>query len=467
MENIPMTRGLTRERGTDRRWGRWARPFFVVLVAVLAVSTTIPARQVGAPPNVVILLADDAGWNDVGYHGSEIRTPNIDRLAREGVALDAFYVHPTCSPTRAALLTGRPASRFGIDAPIAGQSRDTLPRDALTLAQLLQRAGYHTAITGKWHLGLSLDAGPQTYGFDHAFGALHGQVDPYTHRYKFGDETWHRNGRFVREEGHATDLIAAEAIRFVREIRDPARPFFLYVAFTVPHYPLDEPADYVRPYEAQITNESRRKNAAAMTHMDAAIGSILDALEDQGVRRNTLVVFASDNGGQRAWTPTSAEYEGRYPVHDRLGDNAPLRGWKVGLYEGGIRVPAVVHWPGRLQPRTVAEPITVSDLFPTVAALARTEPPTSASIEGMNVWPVLERGGPLPERPLYIRVPDGQSLRLGEWKLIHHGPSPEKGRDELFHIASDPTEQHDVAASRPEVLARLRAELVRQVQADR
>lgn len=434
------------------------------LLACLPPAACATAQEPPRQPNIVVFLADDTGWNDVGYHGSEIRTPTIDRLAREGVELDAFYAYPTCSPTRAALLTGRPASRFGIHEPIAGESRDALPRDATTLAQLLRGAGYHTAITGKWHLGLSLETGPHTYGFDHAYGALHGQVDPYTHRYKFGDETWHRNGVFVKEEGHATDLIAHEAIRFVREIRDPTRPFFLYVAFTVPHYPLDEPADQVEPYGA-IANESRRRNAAAMTHMDEAMGRVLQALEQEGVRGNTLVVFASDNGGQRSWTPTPREYEGRYPVHDRLGDNAPLRGWKTELYEGGIRVPAVVHWPGRLEPRKLTQPVAVYDLYPTLAAVAGVQPPRA--LEGRSVWAALRSGATLPERPVYIRSPQGQALRIGDWKLIHRGPAVDEGADELFNLAADPLEARDVAGAHPDVLARLRTELARQLEADR
>jgi arylsulfatase A-like enzyme len=440
------------------------RLLFCLLFLVVFVEG-VGAQEPAARPNIVVFLADDAGWNDVGYHGSEIRTPTIDRLAREGVELDAFYAYPTCSPTRAALLTGRPASRFGIHEPIAGESRDALPRGAVTLAQLLRDAGYHTAITGKWHLGLSLETGPQTYGFDHAYGALHGQVDPYTHRYKFGDRTWHRNGALIREEGHATDLIAREAIRFVREIRDPDRPFFLYVAFTVPHYPLDEPDEQVEPYRG-IASESRRRNAAAMTHMDEATGRVLAALEQEGVRDNTMVIFASDNGAQRAWTPAPREYDARYPVHDRLGDNSPLRGWKTELYEGAIRVPAVVHWPGRLEPRKLTQPVAVYDLYPTLAAVAGVEPPAGAPLEGRNVWAALRSGEVLPERSIYIRSPEGQALRLGDWKLIHHGPSLPEGRDELFDLAADPLEARDVSAARPEVVGRLRAELARQLEAD-
>ena len=169
-------------------------------------------------PNIIIILSDDTGWNDVGYHGSEIKTPNIDKLARDGVELDNFYVYPTCSPTRASLLTGRPPSRFGILGPIAGKSTLALSQTTVTLAEFLKRRGYHTAITGKWHLGLRPEVGPQKYGFDYSYGYLHGQIDPYTHRYKFGDKTWHRNDELIEEEGHATDLITKEAIQFIQFI---------------------------------------------------------------------------------------------------------------------------------------------------------------------------------------------------------------------------------------------------------
>lgn len=435
------------------------------LLLCIGAATEAWAQRLEGRPNIVVFLADDAGWNDVGYHGSEIRTPHIDRLARDGVQLEEFYAYPTCSPTRAALLTGRPASRFGIHQPIAGTSREALPSGVTTLPGLLRRDGYHTAITGKWHLGLDLDVGPQHYGFDHTYGALHGQVDPYTHRYKFGDETWHRNGRLIREEGHATDLIAREAIRFVRELRDPARPFFLYVAFTVPHYPLDEPEGDVLAYAEAIPNPSRRRYAAAMTHMDSAIGEILHAVEEQGLEDNTLVVFASDNGGQQSWGSPATEYEGRYPAHDQLGDNAPLRGWKGDLYEGGIRVPAVVYWPGRLKPRTVSEPIAVYDLLPTLIGAAGSTVGSMDEIEGMDVWPALE-GRALPERPVYIRAPTEQAIRIGPWKLIHRGADPLEGPTELFNLSVDRSERRELSARHPEVVKTLRRELARQLEAD-
>ena len=424
------------------------------------------AAQSAGAPNVVIFLADDTGWNDVGFHNPKIRTPNLDRLAREGVELDRYYAYPTCSPTRVALLTGRPPSRFGIHAPIAGRSEEALPRDVPTLASVLRARGYHTAITGKWHLGLTPEVGPNSYGFEHAYGFLHGQVDPYTHLYKNGDITWHRNGKFITEAGHATDLIEREAVRFVREVRDRNRPFFLYVPFSVPHYPLDEPYTYVRPYEKTIENEWQRRNAAAMTHMDAAIGKILAALDQEGVRRNTLVIFASDNGGQQSWTDTEEEYGGRFPDHHRLGDNTPLRGWKGELYEGGIRVPAVASWPGRLSPRKVTEPMIVHDLFRTITTLAGVESRSIADAEGIDVWPALRGEGTLPERTLYWRAPKAQAVRIGDWKLLHDGAKLAEGKYELFHLGRDPLEKRELSREEPKRVEAMRAELARQLARD-
>ncbi|MBN1348194.1 sulfatase-like hydrolase/transferase, partial [candidate division KSB1 bacterium] len=325
---------------------------------------TSTARQ----PNILLFVADDAGWNDVGYHNPQIDTPNIDRLALQGVQLDHFYVCPTCSPTRASLLTGRPASRFGILGPIAGRSRLALPLNSPTLAQSLHASGYATAITGKWHLGLRPEVGPNHYGFEHCYGYLHGQIDQYTHEYKNGDRSWHRNGEFIEETGHATDLIADEAIRFIRQNSGKNTPFFLYVPFSVPHYPLQEPEEWTQRYRT-IENESRRLFAASMTHADAAIGRILQALSAEQMEEETLVIFFSDNGGQKDWNPTT-EYNMRHGPNDRLGDNTPLCGWKGQLYEGGIRVPAVFYWHGILAPRVLTEVTHVIDIFPTLAALA-------------------------------------------------------------------------------------------------
>jgi arylsulfatase A-like enzyme len=285
-------------------------PFLAALLALLPCAGTLPAVEPKRPPNILVLIADDLGWRDVGYHGSEVRTPNLDRLARAGVRLERHYVYPTCSPTRAGLLTGRNPSRFGIHAPIAGRSRDALPAGVMTLAKLLRGRGYDPALVGKWHLGLRPEVGPRRYGFAHSYGYLHGQVDPYTHRYKNGDRTWHRDDVFTDEKGHATDLIAAEAVNFVSAKRPG--PFFLWVAFSVPHHPLAEEERWLAANK-DIKDPSRRLFAASLTHLDAAVGRIVSALAKAGQLDDTLILFTSDNGGQRNWS-SRTEYGGRYPA---------------------------------------------------------------------------------------------------------------------------------------------------------
>ena len=416
-------------------------------------------------PNILIMISDDTGWRDVGYHGSEIKTPNIDRLAQEDIEFDQFYVSPVCSPTRAALLTGRPPSRYNILGAIAGKSKQALPKTTITLAELLRRNGYTTGITGKWHLGLSPEVGPRQYGFDHTYGYFHGQLDQFTHIYKNGDRTWHRNDEFIEEEGHATDLIANEAIRFIKELRDKTKPFFLYVPFSVPHYPLQEEDEWTDLYRDLIENKSRRVFAASMTHMDDAIGRILSTLDAEQLRKDTIVIFISDNGGQQRWIPTT-EYEGRHGPNDRLGDNLPLRGWKGQLYEGGIRVPAVLSWRGRLKSRKVTEVISVCDIFPTIAYLAGTPISDDMKIEGANVWPALTGGSILGERMLYWRTGRQLALRKGDWKLVHNGKSLDEGSDELFNLPEDPYETKDLADENRAKVLELRKELAVQLSMD-
>jgi len=415
-------------------------------------------------PNILIMVADDAGWRDVGFHGSEIKTPNIDKLTKTGVELNQFYVCPTCSPTRASLLTGRFPSRFGILGPITMKSKLTLPADTITLAGLLRQNGYATAITGKWHLGLRLESGPDRYGFEHTYGYLHGQIDQYSHEYKNGDQSWHRNGKFVEEEGHATDLIANEATQYIKEIRDKSKPFFLYVTFSVPHYPLQEEEKWVAPYNS-LVNESRRVFAASVTHMDHVVGQLVKILEEEDLRRNTLVVFVSDNGGQENWFPTF-EYNMKHGPNDRLGDNRPLRDWKGSLYEGGIRVPALVNWPAKLKPQKVDQVMHAIDIYPTVAAVTGVSISPDLNVDGENMWPAISRGKPLTDRTLYWKTSAQFALRKGDWKLVHTGKTLNEGFDELFHISDDPNETREVAKDNPDIVKSLFAELVKQVEKD-
>lgn len=416
-------------------------------------------------PNILLIVADDAGWNDVRYHGSEIKTPNIDELTKSGVELNRFYVCPTCSPTRASLLTGRFASRYGILGPISMKSKQTLPPDTVTLPGLLSRHGYTTAITGKWHLGLRPESGPGKYGFQHTYGYLHGQIDQYTHHYKNGDTSWHRNGEFLDEEGHATDLITNEAIRYMRELRDPSRPFFLYVPYSVPHYPLQEEQKWIEPYEKIITNESRRKFAASMTHMDHAIGRLIEVLEAENLRKNTLVIFISDNGGQESWTPTF-EYNMKFSANDRLGDNSPLRDWKGSLYEGGIRVPACFNWPEKLKPGVSDQVGHAVDLLPTIASMIGIPIMSEMQIDGLNVWNQIAHDQTITERTLYWRTSGQYSIRKGNWKLVHTGNSLDSGMNELFNLSRDPNETQDVARSNPGILSDLLSKLREQSVSD-
>lgn len=417
----------------------------------------------GAPrlPNIVVLIADDLGWNDVGYHGSEILTPNLDKLATAGVRLERHYVYPTCSPTRAGLLTGCNPMRFAIYGPIADRSEAALPKSTVTLATMLRARGYFTALVGKWHLGLRPQVGPRQYGFEQTYGYLHGQIDQYTHRYKNGDRTWHRNDSFLDEEGHATDLIAAEAVRIILSSRE--QPLLLWVAFSVPHHPVQEEPQWSKPYEQSIQDPSRRLYAASVTHMDAAVGRIVKALEEAGQLNNTLLFFTSDNGGQQNYA-SSTEYGGKHGPYPTLGDNRPLRGWKGELYEGGIRVPAFVYWRGRLRPLVVQERISLLDWFPTFAFLANAEIAGTWKIEGRNIWPILlgERTSVLPP-VLCWKTETAQGLLEGDWKLIVSGSTGSTA--ELYNLAADPAEQKDLAAEDPgrvESLGRILADRLSQ-----
>ena len=416
------------------------------------------AAAAGRPPNIVVIVADDLGWRDVGYHGSEIRTPHIDKLAAAGVKLERHYVYPTCSPTRAGLLTGGNPSRFGIHAPIAGRSEQSLPSGTPTLASILRTCGYTTALLGKWHLGLRPEVGPRQYGFDQTYGYLHGQLDQYSHLYKNGDRSWHRNDSFVEETGHATDLIAGEAVRFITTQR--SKPFFLWVAFSVPHFPLQEEDQWVAPYLSSIQDPSRRLYAASVTHMDAGIGRITGALEKTGKLSETLIFFTSDNGGQQEYH-SEVDYGGKHGPNPVLGDNRPLRGWKTDLYEGGVRVPAFVYWRDRLKPKVLQAPVSYLDWRPTLAHLASARVSDQWKLEGRNVWSLLSGQGAEPPAPtLYWNVGDSAAVLQENWKLIVRQQDPNAA--ELYDLARDAVEKTNLAAKESGKVEQLRGVLAAQ-----
>lgn len=415
-------------------------------------ATSIPVAcglarslQAAAPtrPNVLILLADDLGWHDVGYHGSEIRTPNIDRLASEGVRFERAYSFPVCSPTRSGLMTGRSPMRLGVAyTVIRPWSSYGVPANERFMPQAFRDAGYQTAITGKWHLGHAEKRFlPRARGFDHAYGHVNGAIDYFTHE-REGGLDWNRNGKSVREEGYSTFLLGAEAERFIKQ-RDRARPFFLYVPFNSPHAPLQAPPEYLDKY-ANISDRKRRSFAAMTDAMDSAIGRLLGTLKDEGIAENTLVLFFSDNGG---------------PVGSGA-TNTPLRGAKGTCFEGGIRVPAVMRFPGRLKAGTTSQQaLSMMDYFPTLTAACGVSPGNTLPLDGKNLWPAIENGKITKREDIFFVHEAGGSIRLavhhGEWKLVREEPASGAPRNLLFRIDEDPSETKDLSAEQPKLVQEL------------
>ena len=418
----------------------------VSLVAAVGLATE------SSRPNVVVFLADDLGSADVPWRGSKYVMPALDALAKESVILDVCYTHPMCSPTRAAFLSGRAASRFGCT---GAQNERVFPFGTVTMASALQSVGYDTALIGKWHLGSRPDWGPNHFGFQHSYGSLAGGVGPWDHHYKSGPytKTWHRNEELLQEEGHVTDLIATEAIRWL-EGRDGKRPFFLYVPFTAVHIPIDEPQKY-HDLNPHFSEPSARLRAACATHMDEAIGSILNALDRGGQHDNTLVLFFSDNGAHSLTRNDGQQYPGTYPATQVAGDNAPLRGFKSSLYEGGIRTAALVRYPGKLRGGTrVTAPIHTYDWLPTLCRLAGYPSNVDLKWDGRDVWPILSGQQPsLEPRSLYWLGVNRRerAIRRGDWKLLIAAD-----RVELYDLKNDPSEAKNLAELEPERVAEWR-----------
>ncbi len=308
-------------------------------------------------PNIVLIVTDDQGWADVGYHNDEVRTPNIDKLCAQGVQLDAHYVQPQCTPTRVALLTGRYPSRFGPQATVAN-NKPAFPKGTPTLSQILKDAGYDTALMGKWHLGSTAEHGPNLFGFDYSYGSLAGAVGNYDHRYSLKSPysiTWHRNGEIIEgyENGtHTTDLIAADAVRFINKQRE--KPFFLYLPFHAPHLPIYEEDEKWDSMNTHIKNADRRAFLSAISHLDDAIGQVVKAAESTAELHNTIFIFTSDNGGVH-WAHKGNAYPAPDPPMSKgFSSNAPLRAGKITAYEGGMRVPAFITWVGKLKPHKIS-----------------------------------------------------------------------------------------------------------------
>lgn len=434
----------------------------VVIMCLASLWTVAGAAEHTARPNILLIVADDLGWSDVGWHGGFGKTPHMDRLVREGVELDRHYVQPVCTPTRAALLTGRYPGRFGPHA-IAPSNRRALPPGTPTLASTLQSAGYATFQVGKWHLGSRPEWGPNQYGFDHSYGTLTGAADPWTHKYRRGpyEDTWHRDGVRLDEEGNATELLAAEAMRRIRDgatLRDAAgnrQPWFLYVAFHAVHTPVDAPEAFKRLYDGvqfdadPARHDSRLRMAAMVSQLDAKIGEFIAALDETGQRRDTLIVFTSDNGGIES---LKNAYVGEVPDSPLNSENDPLRGQKNTLWEGGVRVCAFASWPGILAAGKCSGVMHAADWFPTLAGLLKLEQAANLSWDGVDRWTAIAGSGDAARpKPLCIVHASGRAVFDGDWKLI----ARKKGPAELYDLRADPFEKHDRATAQPAVVERL------------
>lgn len=428
----------------------WAATTVGALLLGGAMQTGTPVRaQLRDPkPHILLIVADDLGWRDVGYHGGDVHTPHLDRLALNGARLESHYAHPQCTPTRAALLTGRYPWRYGLQtAGILRHATWGLPTDERVLPQALKTAGYRTALVGKWHLGHADKAyWPTHRGFDSFYGHLAGSIGYFSHEDE-GRPDWYRNDMAITESGYATTLLGHEAARIVRA-HDPRTPLFLYLAFNAPHSPYEAPKEYEDRY-LDVADPLRRVYAAMITAMDDAIGGVLTALDESGMRQHTLIIFQSDNGGA-----TSPRSSGRTP-----SDNTPYRGGKVTLWEGGVRVPAFATWPGHIAAGTVVtEPTHTVDWFATFMMLAGGLSGAGKDLDGRDIWDTMTDGARSPhdDIPLHVEM-FRAGLRQGQWKLVWFPLLPQ--RILLYDLSADPGEQRNLASEHPSKVDELRHRL--------
>jgi arylsulfatase A-like enzyme len=447
----------------------FARAALAVIATSILASAQVAASE---RPNIVVIVADDLGWADVGYHGGNIDTPSLDRLAEQGVQLNRFYTTPICSPTRAALMTGRDPIRLGVAYGVI------MPWDNIGvnpaehfMPESFGAAGYQTAMVGKWHLGhAQMTYHPNERGFEHFYGHLHTEVGFYPPFANVGGKDFQVNGVTADDEGYETYLLADEVSRYIRE-RDAQKPFFVYMPFIAPHTPLDAPAELQEKYKdidtdlpparSNQTDSTRRISkmlmresarpmyAAVVDGMDQAIGQVLDTLDEEGLSDNTIVLFFSDNGG------AAYSYGG--------ADNAPLRGGKGETFEGGIRVVSLMRWPEKLQGGQIFDQVmTVMDVFPTLADAAGVEPLNTFEFDGSSLWPSISEGATHSREDMVMfasEIPIYGSFKLtafdDTWKLVQEMEQDQLSTtvtNYLFKITDDPNEYNNLAEEHPEIV---------------
>lgn len=434
----------------------------LAIVILISLLDGRPAcgEEKGRKPNVVVILADDLGAGDLACCGAkDMQTPHLDALFAAGMRGSNFYANScVCSPTRAALLTGRYPDLVGVPGVIRTMPHDSwgyLAPDAVLLPKLLKEAGYRTGIVGKWHLGLEAPNLPNERGFDHFHGFLGDMMDDYTNHRRHGNNYLRLNDKEIDPKGHATDLFTTWACEFLKE-QKPERPFFLYLAYNAPHAPIQPPAEWLEKVQKRQpgVDPKRAKLVALIEHLDDGVGKVLATLKESGLDRNTLVIFTSDNGGQL----------------DLGASNGPIRGTKGSMYEGGLKEPMAAVWPERIKAGSQSERVCLTmDIFPTVLEAAGV--PVRHEIDGISFLPTLlgkEEAGP--ERTLFFTRREGgvayggktiDAVRKGDWKLLQNSPF---GPQELYNLRRDPQEKENLLAREPKKVQELSAALRAHIQ---
>ena len=434
---------------------------FIVTLPILLLLITSSATGVQQTPrdrpNVVLIMTDDAGYADLGSYGApDIRTPNIDSLARDGVKLTDFYANAmSCTPTRAGLMAGRYQQRYGVEfvlpAPNLPGADGGLPALPHSLPLLLKKNGYATALFGKWHLGYKPEFSPRAHGFDSFFGYKSAAIDYYTHvttrpsegaQFASAQPDLWEDDALIEQDGYMPDLITRRTVSFIKQ--NATRPFFIDVAFNAPHSPTQRPDSTALAASQAIA--TRADYVAVMERVDRGVGEILQALRTLGLEQNTIVIFTNDNGGVG------------------LSHSAPLFHRKFSAWEGGIRVPALIRWPGRIPPGTVSSQVGITmDLTASILAATGTPVPPDARLEGINLLPILQQQMPERERTLFWRTAgpspvnmNQKAVRSGDWKLLIDGAVT---RIFLFNVRNDPGEREDLFARRPDLVGRLQQAL--------
>jgi arylsulfatase A-like enzyme len=407
--------------------------------ASLAISCSALAKgKAAGKPNILLILVDDLGYGDLSSYGAnDLQTPNIDKLMASGMRFDNFYTNcPVCSPTRASLLTGRYPDLVGVPGVIRTHLRNSwgyMSPHAVLLPKLLNRTGYHTAIIGKWHLGLESPNTPNERGFDHFHGFLGDMMDDYYHHRRHGNNYMRLNNKQIDPKGHATDLFTQWSVGYINSLSKKSQPFFLYLAYNAPHTPIQPPDDWLRRVKNRQPgiSDRRAKLVALIEHLDDGIGKVITALNKSGQSENTLIIFTSDNGGQI-----------------NVGaNNGPLRAGKQDMYEGGIRVPMCAVWPNKIRSGSRSNRVALTmDLFPTICDVAGAS--ITHKIDGRTILPTLfDRGRPEEDRFLFwVRREGGgryagrayYAARYGDYKLVQNSPFEPM---ELYNLKEDPKEQ--------------------------